>query len=232
MAQLIAVCFENLKTGPREPRYLSCVALEHGQPGLGLDESGAVVWKDPDRIALEFFALKDGRLALSVLTESETAQVERAGKTFTIPQAMKGIAGEVIILDGDLLLFGVTRLRVHVLGPAPQAHAPRAEEAARPATPARPASPGAPPAKGKRDLERSRYLARKLLSDLARSRAKAVAEGRMKRDLLRRLGPEIEEVRRRWRERLPPALQAQCEAIFDQAILELIAGGKKETLGE
>lgn len=232
MAQLISVCFENLKAGPRGSRFLACVALEHGQPGLGLDESGAVVWQNPEQMALEFFALRDGRLAISVLTDSETVQVERAGKTFTIPQAMKGIAGEVVILDGDLLLFGVGRFRVHVRGPVPKAHAPSAEESARPAAPIRPAPAGASSSKGKRDLDRSRYMARKLLSDLARSRAAAVAEGRMKKDLLKRLGPEIEAARRRWKDSLPEADEGPYETIFNQAVLELIAGGKRETLGE
>jgi hypothetical protein len=231
-AQRIGVCLEDLKARPRAPRYLACVALEHGQPGLGLDESGALVWRDAERTALELFALRDGRLALAVLTESENVQIERAGKTFTIPQAMKGIAGEVAVLDGDLLTFGVSRFRVHVHGPVPQAFAPRAAESPGPPIPARPAPPGAVSKVGKTELDRSRHLARKLLSELARSRAEVVAEGRMRKDLLKRLGPEIEEVRRRWREGLPEALGGRCETIFNQAVLDLIAGGKEETLGE
>lgn len=231
-SQRIGVCFENLKPRPRGPRYLSCVALERGLPGLGLDESGEVVWRDSDRTALEFFALRDGRLALRVLTESETVQIERAGKVFTIPQAMKGIAGEVAVLDGDVLLFGIGRYRIHVHGQVSQAAAPCAAENPRPPVPSRVVPPASPCSSRKKDLERSRHLARKLLSELARSRAQVVAEGRMKKDLLRRLGPEIEEARRRWRDSLPEADQGRYETIFNQAVLELIAGGKKETLGE
>jgi hypothetical protein len=57
-----------------------------------------------------------------------------------------------------------------------------------------------------------------------------VQEGRSRRDLLARLGPEIDRARRLYEERVP-AVVAERSGYFQQELIQTLAGGDPSLLG-
>lgn len=170
MADPLSLCLEDLEAPePVEDRVLQCVALVGRQPGLGLDESGRVVWKTRAGLVCELDATADGRLALLRVSPTAAVALERAGRRTDLVQGKP-----VAVLAGDVLAVAGRRLRVHLRGPAtavapPQPlppaapagdellgeieailAAPPAPRPASPAPPPRPASPAPPPAGARR----------------------------------------------------------------------------------
>ena len=76
----------------------------------------------------------------------------------------------------------------------------------------------------------ARRYARLLVSEIKLYNEPAVRLGRQKRDLLDRLGPEIERARRLYEERVPPAVGARAE-YFQQELVQTLAGGDPALLG-
>ena len=76
----------------------------------------------------------------------------------------------------------------------------------------------------------ARRYARLLVSEIKLYNEGAVAEGRSRRDLLSRLGPEIERARHLYEERVPPSVEARSE-YFQQELVQTLAGGDPSSLG-
>jgi hypothetical protein len=84
-----------------------------------------------------------------------------------------------------------------------------------------------PPAQ---DEQGARRCARLLLSEIKVYHEAAVQAGREQRDLLSRLRPEIERVRRLFDERVPATMPAR-NACFEEELVRTLAGGDPSLLG-
>ncbi|MFH2009361.1 MAG: hypothetical protein ABI333_22410 [bacterium] len=109
----VEICLEELFHAEEEEdeRYVRCVALPGGEPGLALDREGAVQWmvEEPEHFGL--WVTGDNQLALHRNHNAGPITVERGGRALEAP------AGKpVILLDQDELLINGRRLRLHVHG--------------------------------------------------------------------------------------------------------------------
>lgn len=114
-----AICIEDLRAVSPAERYLRCVALPGRQPGLGLANTGAVVWKDDERLACELWVSADERLIAYRRDGAPALTVHRAGRSLSAPPGKP-----VVLLDGDELRVGNRHVRIHVHGIASSVHAP------------------------------------------------------------------------------------------------------------
>ena len=78
--------------------------------------------------------------------------------------------------------------------------------------------------------EAARRFARLLLSEIRLYHEPAVDEGRRSRNLLSRLGPEIERARRLYEAQVPVSLRTRAE-LFHQELVSTLAGGDAALLG-
>ena len=93
-----------------------------------------------------------------------------------------------------------------------------------------PATPPAAGSAGPEEDSSARRYARLLVSEIKLYNEAAVRTGREKRDLLSRLGPEIERARRLYEERVSPAVGARA-AYFQQELVHTLADGDSALLG-
>ncbi|HSK08730.1 MAG TPA: hypothetical protein VK911_04080 [Vicinamibacterales bacterium] len=82
-----------------------------------------------------------------------------------------------------------------------------------------------------REEESARRYARLLLSEVKLYNESAVEEGCARRDLLARLGPEIDRARRLYEEKIP-ALAQDRSGWFDEELVRTLAGGDASMLGQ
>jgi hypothetical protein len=80
------------------------------------------------------------------------------------------------------------------------------------------------------DDQGARRYARLLVSEIKLYNEAAVRVGREKRDLGRRLAPEIERARRLYDERIPPGVTGR-DACFEQELVQTLADGDRALLG-
>jgi hypothetical protein len=80
------------------------------------------------------------------------------------------------------------------------------------------------------DDQAARRYARLLVSEIKLYNEAAVRIGREKKDLLARLGPEVERARRLYEERVPPAVAGRVE-YFHQELVQTLADGDPTLLG-
>lgn len=76
----------------------------------------------------------------------------------------------------------------------------------------------------------ARRYARLVVSEIKLYNEAAVQEGRTRRDLLRRLGPEVERARRLYEERVPASVAARAD-YFQRELVQTLAGGDASLLG-
>ena len=81
-----------------------------------------------------------------------------------------------------------------------------------------------------REEESARRYARLLISEIKLYNEAAVEQGRTERDLLTRLGPEIERARRLYEEKIPAAVRQRVDC-FDEEVVRTLAGGDAGFLG-
>lgn len=105
------LCLEDLDLSQDDERYIRCVALPGGEPGLALDREGAVRWMPDGPAAYGIWVSADDRLVLLRGEGAGPIVVERAGRSLEAPAEKP-----VILLDQDLLRINGRRLRVHVHG--------------------------------------------------------------------------------------------------------------------
>lgn len=115
----IELCLEDLALAPEDERYLRCVALPGGEPGLALDHEGVVRWMPEGAVAHGLWVSQDEQLILLRGEGALPIAVQRGGRTLEAPPGKP-----VVLRDQDLLLVGHRRLRVHVHGIAQAVHPP------------------------------------------------------------------------------------------------------------
>jgi hypothetical protein len=119
MARPQEICIEDLTPSDEEERYIRCVALVGGVPGLALDRHGRVRWMPSGPADYALCVSADNRLVLLRGHDVDPITVERGGRRIEAPEGKP-----VILLDQDLLGLDGRRLRVHVHGEAQEIHAP------------------------------------------------------------------------------------------------------------
>jgi len=119
MSTPLEICLEETNPPLADERYIRCVALPGGQPGLALDREGAVRWM-PDRPAdFGLWVSADDQLILLRAQSAGPITVSRAGRSLAAPAEMP-----VVLLDQDLLQIDGRQLRVHVHGATEDVHPP------------------------------------------------------------------------------------------------------------
>jgi len=113
----LEICLE--EESDQEERYVRCVALPGGEPGLALDRDGAVRWMPAEPAPYELWMSADDRLMLLRAAGVAPITVRRGGRSLEAPESRP-----VVLRDQDLLVVEGRRLRVHVHGVALEVHPP------------------------------------------------------------------------------------------------------------
>lgn len=92
------------------------------------------------------------------------------------------------------------------------------------------AGPGAGADASDETVAAARRYARLVISEIKLYNEPGVHEGRGRRDLLQRLGPEIERARRLYEERVPASVAGRTE-YFQRELVQTLAGGDPSLLG-
>jgi hypothetical protein len=120
MNEKLAICLEDLRPAHEGVRYQRCCVLYGLAPGLALDARGQVAWKTDAPAACRLFVSLDRQLiCLKEPGSPGDVTVWRRGRSTRAPEGKP-----VVLLDGDELVVGEVRLRVHVHGWTGQAFAP------------------------------------------------------------------------------------------------------------
>ena len=119
MPRPLEICLEDLDLSPEDDRYLRCVALPGGEPGLALDHAGVVRWMPDGPADVGLWVSADDRLILLRAPGAAPLSVARRGRTLEAPADKP-----VVLVDQDLITIGGRRLRVHVHGEALEVSAP------------------------------------------------------------------------------------------------------------
>jgi hypothetical protein len=114
----LEICLEE-ELSEQDERYVRCVALPGGEPGLALDRDGVVRWMPAEPAAYGLWISADDRLMLLRSQGSAPITVRRGGRSLEAPEAKP-----VVLRDQDLLVVNGRPLRVHVHGIAHEVHAP------------------------------------------------------------------------------------------------------------
>jgi hypothetical protein len=96
-----------------------------------------------------------------------------------------------------------------------------------------PAGPADGPSKvdERREEESARRYARLLISEIKLYNEPAVEQGRQNRDLLARLGEDIERARRLYEEKIPAVVRQRVKC-FEEELVRTLAGGDPDLLGQ
>jgi hypothetical protein len=121
MSEPIAVCIEDCNVVTDAPKYVRCVAVPAGTPGLALAASGEVRWQGGDPVACTLGVSDDDYLILHRTAGAPPVTLQRAGRTFEVP-----CEEPVKILDQDRIDIGTRHLRIHIHGRADAVLAPTA----------------------------------------------------------------------------------------------------------
>jgi len=119
MPDPIAVCIEDLGATGADDRFMRCVAVRGGSPGLALDASGRVAWMQGSPTACELWVSADERLILWRTPHGPVVTVHREGRYVEAPPEKP-----VVLLDQDEVRLGGRRIRIHIHGVARAVHAP------------------------------------------------------------------------------------------------------------
>jgi hypothetical protein len=119
MPSLLEICLEDLALPLDGERYIRCVALPGGAPGLALDREGAVRWMPEGPADYGLWVSRDDQLILLRAEGAGPITVRRAGRALEAPAAKP-----VVLRDQDLLELEGRELRVHVHGATDRVHAP------------------------------------------------------------------------------------------------------------
>lgn len=121
MPEPISLCLENLDDPPEQMRFIRCVALAGGEPGLGIDARGRPLWRgrSPAELACELWVSMDDQLILWRRPAAPPVTVRRAQRSLAAPAERP-----IVLLDQDELELAGVHLRVHVHGVAEEIHPP------------------------------------------------------------------------------------------------------------
>jgi len=131
---------------------------------------------------------------------------------------------EILARHAGRCLEVLTLVRVSA-APGGAVQAPHADEDVRRSEAAGPVSDSM------QQEESARRYARLLISELKLYNEAAVEEGRRHRDLLARLGPEVERARRLYEEKIPAVVRERARW-FEEELVRTLAGGDASMLGQ
>lgn len=118
MSKAMALSLEIVSGVGSHGEMIQCVALEKGQPGLGLSPSGVVLWQSEEQPAIELSVDENGRLVLQ-RHESLRLLIIRGGRPLKVI-----FETPTVVLDQDEIDLFDRRLRVQLYGPSQTIHAP------------------------------------------------------------------------------------------------------------
>jgi hypothetical protein len=164
------------------------------------------------------------------------ASLPPGGVAIAVPLMLAGTPVAVLYADerGDAAHTDSWQESVQILGR--HAAACAASLTARRTAQAQRFMAGGPPAHGSSasdpgdEVHAARRYARLLVSEIKLYNESAVRTGRERRDLLRRLEPEIDRARRLYDERVAPTVQGR-DSLFDQELAQTLADGDQSLLG-
>jgi hypothetical protein len=133
MPNPIALCIETIsQSSSPATRYVQCVALPGGSPGLSLSSEGKVLWQQRAGASCNLWVSADACLILLRLVGSPDIIVWRAGRFQVVPEDKPVVRG-----DQDEISMADRRLRVHVHGVAKELAPPTNVAINNPSPPAR-----------------------------------------------------------------------------------------------
>jgi len=116
----LEICLEETHMPEDGERFIRCVALPGGEPGLALDRAGDVRWlPEAEASGFGLWVSGDEQLILLRGVAAGPITVRRAGRAVEAPPEKP-----VVLRDQDLLELGGRQLRVHVHGAADEIHPP------------------------------------------------------------------------------------------------------------
>jgi hypothetical protein len=233
--------------GPRDsqPKTIDLGLNECGVIGLAVGTARPVTTRDSDtasagpgfahlpadRMGLAVPVIVGGRVVAVVYADS----VVPDGKEHVVPSGWPEVI-EILARHAARVLEALTVQKV-ASPPSPRFWVPPSSRGHAPqATGHRPSPENAGVAlsmsstEGELPEDSARRIARLLLSDLKMSHEPAVEEGRRARNLLARLGPEIDRARRDYDARVPVTLKTRAD-LFHQELVATLAGGDSSLLG-
>ena len=114
MPQPLALCVEDLDATSEATRYVCCVAISGAEHGLGVTNTGTIVWRNAEPTACNLWISADEQLILLRPEGAHPVIVRRGGRSLDVPYDKP-----VVLLNQDSFEVGHKHLRVHVHGPAP-----------------------------------------------------------------------------------------------------------------
>ena len=244
--------------GPRDaqPKLIDLSLADAGVAGLAVGSARPVTTRDTqsasdgpgfahlpdDRMGLAVPVIVGGRVVAVVYADGVTPD----GREQIVPSSWPEVI-EILARHAARCLEALTVQKAATQTPSPRFWVPPGSKTAPPPPPepgkpadvARTREAGAGEAmlssaestERPQGLEESaRRFARLLLSEIKLYHEPAVDEGRRSRNLLSRLGPEIERARRLYDERVPASLRTRAE-LFHQELVATLAGGDPALLG-
>ena len=125
MVKPIALCLEREATDT-DARYVRCTARPGRESGLAIGLDGSILWCEPKPLACEIWVAHDQRLVVLRPAGSPPICINRARRNLQVPEAHA-----VFVLDGDELVVGAHRYRLHVHGMTDELQPPRPLRVAR-----------------------------------------------------------------------------------------------------
>jgi len=117
-----AICIEDIGGKAESIQFTRCVALPGRQPGLRLDASGSILWRN-DQVAgtgaCELWVSQDNRLILYRPEGAPPVIVHRAGRSLNVPYNKP-----VILVNLDQITLNNRQLRIHLHGETTNITAP------------------------------------------------------------------------------------------------------------
>jgi hypothetical protein len=208
---------------PVDPASVFGLAIASGLPastsdaplGADGDTLAALLAAPPDRAGLAVPISVGGRVVAILYAD------DAGDRTPVVPSSWPELA-EILARHAGRCLELLTISHASVL-------AGRALEERAPAGEAR--ADASPLADERREEESARRYARLLISEIKLYNEAAMEQGRAERDLLTRLGPEIERARRLYEEKIPAAVRRRVDC-FDDELVRTLAGGDAGLLGQ
>ena len=223
-----------------QPKSIDLALTESGVIGLAIGAARAVTTRDSqsagigpgfetlpsDRMGLAVPVIVGGRVVAVVYADAVTLD----GHERHVPSSWPELI-EVLARHAGRCLEALTTQKT-----APRIPPPVSSTTAHAAAPPPAASPST--ANGPSAMMQitdgvaaaARRTARLLVSDIRLFHEPAVKEGVRQRNLLSRLGPEIERARQAYNEQVPAGVRAHTD-YFHQELIKTLAGGDAELLG-
>ncbi|MHC4662277.1 MAG: hypothetical protein ACYS8W_11365 [Planctomycetota bacterium] len=114
-----AICIEEIQPDAGKSRFISCVALPGGQPGLGLDGECRILWKGGEAVSCEIWVSADEQLILYRPEGARESRLKRAGRSLDVP-----FSKPVVLVNKDEIVLAGKRVRIYIHGGTNVIHAP------------------------------------------------------------------------------------------------------------